>query len=205
MNKKINGDEYTNFDELRLKETLYEIWCVEGSSGVAVIAPHGGKIEPGTSEIARGIAGAEHTFYSFVALRETENKRYLHLTSTNFDEPIAVSIVQQSERVIAIHGCKGESAFLELGGLDKDLKELIDNKLSKHFKIREPKDSRPGERKNNICNRGKNHGVQIEISKGLRDSMFAANTIPGRLRPPKENFIKFVSAVREAIEEISKS
>jgi len=125
-----------------------------------------------------------------------------HITGTNFNEPTATNIVLNSERVIAIHGCKGKDLFLEVGGLDHDLKKLIIDKLSKHFAIRKPKDSRPGESKANICNLGKNHGVQIEISKGLRDSMFKANTTKGRLMPPKRNFERFISVVREAIEEL---
>lgn len=36
---------------------------------VAIIAPHGGSIEPGTSEIAATIAGDSQSFYAFEALR----------------------------------------------------------------------------------------------------------------------------------------
>ncbi len=81
MNKstRANKDEYTKFEDLKKNETLYEICFRERFSGVAVIAPHGGKIEPGTSEIARGIAGNEHTFYTFRGLRKDGNKRYLHI------------------------------------------------------------------------------------------------------------------------------
>lgn len=200
--KNLEEDKYKNFEELKNNETLYEICFVERSSGAAIIAPHGGKIEPGTSEIARAIAGTEHSFYSFNGLKKSGNKRTLHITGINFDEPTAVAIVEQSERVVAIHGCKGTDKYIELGGLDNNLKNLIEGRLSKEFKIKSPKDTRRGESKRNICNRSKNNGVQIEISKGLRDSMFEANTVRGRLRPLKKDFKKFVFAIRESIKEI---
>lgn len=215
MNKHKNSesDKYNNFEELKKNETLYEICYVERSSGIAIIAPHGGRIESRTSEIAKGIAGTEHSFYSFNGLKKKGENKDLHITGTKFDEPTAVAIVEKSERVVAIHGCTGKSKYIELGGLDDNLKKLIDDKLTKylktdilakHFEIKSPKDTRKGECEKNICNRSKNErgGVQIEISKGFRDSMFNPNKIKGRLRQPTDNFNKFVSAVREAIAKI---
>jgi phage replication-related protein YjqB (UPF0714/DUF867 family) len=55
---------------------------------VAVIAPHGGGIEPGTSELATAIAGDDFSLYLFEGLKSAGNGE-LHITSTNFDEPIS--------------------------------------------------------------------------------------------------------------------
>jgi phage replication-related protein YjqB (UPF0714/DUF867 family) len=43
----------------------YEVHQRKGASGIAVIAPHGGGIEPGTMDIADSVAGEEHTFCCF--------------------------------------------------------------------------------------------------------------------------------------------
>jgi len=61
-------EKYSNFEELKKKEKEgqdYQIQYRQGRTGIAVIAPHGGGIEPGTSEIADRVAGEDHAFYSF--------------------------------------------------------------------------------------------------------------------------------------------
>jgi len=50
-------------------------------SAVAVIAPHGGKIEPRTSEIARAIAGEDFNLYLFEGIKKRGNYAALHITS----------------------------------------------------------------------------------------------------------------------------
>ncbi len=87
----------------------------------AVIAPHGGGIEPGTSELAEAIAGADLSFYAFEGLKKDGNGD-LHVTSDHFDEATAIELVSASPTVVAVHGelkCTDKVAFL--GGLDKDL------------------------------------------------------------------------------------
>ena len=99
MIKRTEEDRYANFKELKANEREgvdYEICKRFISSAVAIIAPHGGKIEPGTSELAEGIAGADYTYYSFKGLKNEKGaNRELHITSSNFDEPIAVGLVEQ--------------------------------------------------------------------------------------------------------------
>lgn len=56
---------------------------VAGSSS-AVIAPHGGRIEHYTSDIARGIAGDDFNLYLFEGVRLSGNYSTLHLTSHRF-------------------------------------------------------------------------------------------------------------------------
>lgn len=194
-------DKYKNFSELKANEKAYRICYKKGASGVAIIAPHGGGIEPGTSEIAEGIAANEHTFYSFYGLMSKGNK-ILHITSENFDEPIGFNLVKQSEKVIAIHGCDENGKFVEIGGKDEKLKDSIDHELGKKgFSTKPPDPKRPGLSDKNICNKGKGKsgGIQIEMSKDLRDSMFIKNTREGRAEPKTATFEDFVSAIRTAI------
>ena len=56
------ADRYPNFEVLSLNETSgidFRILARGARAGFAVIAPHGGGIEPGTSEIADAIAAEE--------------------------------------------------------------------------------------------------------------------------------------------------
>jgi phage replication-related protein YjqB (UPF0714/DUF867 family) len=70
----------------------------------ALIAPHGGGIEPGTSEVADAIAATDFSFYAFEGIKADGNRRDLHITSRRFDEPRCVDLVKASPQVISIHG-----------------------------------------------------------------------------------------------------
>src|SRR5215469_13790887 len=101
--------------------------CVQRrpESAVAILAPHGGAIEAGTSEIARAVAGVEFNLYLFEGLRESGNYPALHLTSHRFDEPRCLGLLSGCDQVIAIHGCRGEAPQALLGGLDRTLTSQI--------------------------------------------------------------------------------
>lgn len=79
--------EYPSMTALRKVEQegiAYELtWTITGSP-LIVVAPHGGAIEPRTSEIAAAIAGAEHTQCHFKGkLPAGQNHPRLHVTSEN--------------------------------------------------------------------------------------------------------------------------
>jgi phage replication-related protein YjqB (UPF0714/DUF867 family) len=86
---------------------------------------------------------------------------------------MAVKMLSGSHIVVAIHACTGNERFVYLGGLDKVLKEVIANELESRGMI-VPKGYRrfKGLNPDNICNRGANKkGVQLEITRGLRDDL----------------------------------
>jgi len=139
-------------------------------SSVAILAPHGGAIEAGTSEIARAVAGLEFNLYLFEGTRRSGNYHALHLTSHLFDEPRCLGLLSGCDHVIAIHGCRGDTPQVLLGGLDAALKARIaeailaagiDARLAGHkFRAVHPR---------NICNRGRRGaGVQLELTSALR-------------------------------------
>lgn len=166
-----------------------------GRSGVLIMAPHGGAIEPGTAEIAEAVAGGNHGFYSFEGLRRRSNGE-LHITSTCFDEPTAMRAASACRTVVAVHGCKGFEPFVKLGGRDERLKDRVRKALEKRgFKVTE--DPRlPGRSARNICNRGTTGmGVQLEVSAGLRKVMFQGIR-RASAAPPTEVFLQFVEALR---------
>lgn len=199
-----NLSKYTTYEELERhqKEGIdYRVHIRERNSGMAIIAPHGGGIEPGSMEIAREVAGLEHTFYGFEGIKATDNSD-LHLTSKEFDEPRLASLVSKEEIVITVHGCEDEEEVVYVGGLHKALKQKVHTLLSHAgFRVRVSSNPRIGGRSpRNICNRGRaGAGVQLEISKGLRKQMFHdLKTCEGNNL--KTNvFHRFVSALRNTI------
>jgi len=140
-------------------------------SRVAVLAPHGGRIEGRTSEIARLIAGDEHGLYLFEGLRKTgDNFERLHLASQWFDEPRALDLVSVCDTVIAVHGYAAPGPDVLLGGLNERLKVEIAQALTEiGFSCLIEGHRFPGRHPRNICNRGRSgEGVQLELSEGLR-------------------------------------
>lgn len=155
----------------------------------------------GTSEIADGIAGCDHTFYTLEGTKGSGNKT-LHITSTVFDEPCSIEIVCKSEIILSVHGCSEMEETVHIGGLDQTLKARIANKLAERgFEVLIDSNSRfGGTDQRNVCNLcGRGMGVQIEVSRGLRRRMFKdLTTMEGR-QSKSEVYDRFVSAVRDAI------
>jgi phage replication-related protein YjqB (UPF0714/DUF867 family) len=142
-------------------------------SRVAVLAPHGGRIEGRTSEIARLIAGDEHRLYLFEGLRKTgDNFDCLHLASHRFDEPRALELIADCDTVIAVHGYAASGPDVLLGGLDEGFKRQIAQALAESgFSCLTQGHRFPGIDRRNICNRGRSGaGVQIELSEDLREA-----------------------------------
>ncbi|MFH1993787.1 MAG: poly-gamma-glutamate hydrolase family protein [Pseudomonadota bacterium] len=192
---------YQSYRELKENETLgkdYQIQIRSGKSGIAVMAPHGGGIEPGTTEIAAAVAGHDHTFYAFSGLKAQGNIG-LHITSTRFDEPKGIEIAENSKAVLTIHGCKGQNKIVHLGGNDTRFKAKIKKALlDADFTVGET-DGLPGKNPHNICNRNSlQGGVQLEVSSGLRAEFFPNHPClwPKSLTP---RFEQFIEALRHAL------
>ena len=173
------ADKYGSFDELRRGEREgvdFSIRVVRRDASVAIIAPHGGWIEPGTSEIAQAIAADDYRLYCFEGLRDRPHED-LHITSAKFDEPTCVELVEDCDQVVAMHGRAGrERQTVEVGGLDTALRDLICKSLQGAGFSAEVATSGTlaGLSAANICNRGASgRGVQLEITRGLRDALVA--------------------------------
>ena len=180
------GDTYNSFYELKKHESLgkdYKISVRNVGSKITIIAPHGGKIEPGTSDIAKQIAKDNYNYYCFEGIKR-DNNGSLHITSHHFDEPNAVKMISVSSIVVAIHACTGNEGFVYLGGLDNALKEVIANELEAEGIIVSRDHPRfLGLNPNNICNRSATKkGVQLEITRDLRDNLKKNNLISKAVR-----------------------
>lgn len=194
-------ERYGNYWQLRENEKEgedYQIHFRWGISGILVMAPHGGGIEPGTTEIADAVAGDEHSFYSFEGLKRRRNLS-LHITSRRFDEPVAVRMAKDSETILAIHGCRGKERVVYIGGRDGILREKARTALvNADFSVQEhPRFS--GKSPLNICNRSRlGQGVQLEITMSLRRLMFRHLS---RIQRKHKTilFEKFVMALKNAV------
>jgi len=195
-------DEYIDFSNLAKKEIEgrdFKILVNEQDSPIVIMAIHGGGIEPGTSEIAKAIAGGHMSLYRFEGIKSGGNE-VLHITSTHFDEPKCLNLAKQSDIVVTIHGCDDKSEQVNIGGLHGDFIDQIFETVNES-KICAVKDesNHSGKYTSNICNKGRLHkGVQLELSEGLRHKMFDSLKKRGR-RHTKPLFGEFVSSVRKVL------
>ena len=100
------ADKYRNFAALARQEEAgvdYAVSVRRARGEFALVAPHGGGIEPGTTELADAIATDILSFYTFEGLKSSGNTD-LHITSTRFDEPMCLTLLGQTEIVVTLHG-----------------------------------------------------------------------------------------------------
>ncbi len=189
------ADRFANFEQLRqskVESRDYHICVRLTPSSVLIMAPHGGKIEPGTSELANMIARDNLSFYSFAGIQRGNNYTDLHITSTNFDEPRAIEATSHADIVVSIHGHSDETrSFLIIGGLHEDLSTALRHALEEAgFSIERERPGLAGASNRNICNRGRTgRGIQFEISRALRDELLGDEELKS----------SFVNRVRQVI------
>ena len=196
-------DKYTNIAELKQNEREDEDYTIlyrELPSKITIMAPHGGGIEPGTIDIADYLAGCDYTFYAFKGLKKVGNK-ILHISSNTFDEPIALRAAQNADIVVSIHGAKDKSEMVYIGGTNQEFIQIIVHALRSggfDATISETPGLR-GIKPENICNRCKTRkGVQLELSRGLRETLFD-NLGHRSLRRKTIVFYQFVNILKEAL------
>lgn len=191
-------DIFKNYEELSSHYQEGKDYVIETQSkpnDVIVLAVHGGRIEKGTDELAKAVAKNDHSYYILKALvyKDTnkDQRNDLHLTSKNFDEPTALNMTAQKNRVVSIHGAKGEEKIVYMGGNNPILRENIAKKLSAAgFRLEKAPEDLNGNHPNNIVNKGRNlQGAQMELTTALREELLEQPT----------QMDKFANAVREGI------
>ncbi len=175
------ADTYPNFLVLQQHEREdvdYRIVVCERGGSLGVMAPHGGGIETGTSQVASAIAGREVSLYLFEGIKLDGNAK-LHVTSKNFDEPQALAFAGQVDRIVAVHGRKDlqrgriDGATTWVGGLDLARKQAVVDALRQGgFEATIATKTLKGLEPENICNRGRSGaGVQLEMPLTLRQRL----------------------------------
>ena len=184
------ADRYANVAALRAdkKEGVdFRIETLDRSSPVTVLAIHGGKIEEGTSPVARRLAGEDWNLYLFEGLRSPA--RDLHVTASHFDDPAAVALASRSTFAVSVHEEREAGVNACIGGADAALGRRVAEALRQaHFAAEQPCRRLRGRSPKNIVNRA-GSGVQLEMTKDLLDLL---NGNAGEMA-------RFVKAVRAAI------
>lgn len=171
-------------------------------SATVIAAPHGGGIEPGTSEICRGIAGDDLSWYLFEGRKAQRNREDLHITSSSFDEPQCQELIRRSKLVVTVHGEGSESDTVFIGGLHGPTIRALKMALEEAgFTVREHANPNlQGKNRDNICNLGQlGEGVQLELAKGLRRTLFAGQALADRSKTTAR-FDQLCHAIRRGIE-----
>ena len=197
------ADKYSTFEALRNAEVAgayrVEVWDV--GARVAILAPHGGGIEPGTSEVCRGIARGDLSLYLFEGTKKQGNAD-LHITSTKFDEPHSALLLKAVEVAVAVHGEGGDQEVVYLGGAHVKLGERLGAELDQ-LGFRVERHTSPwlqGTDPKNICNRcAGGRGVQLELSAGLRRTFFSSLSSAAGRAKGTERLALFCQGVRTAL------
>jgi phage replication-related protein YjqB (UPF0714/DUF867 family) len=197
--------EYKSFTELQKYEREnidYRITAYHRKPEIAVMAIHGGNIEIGTGEVAADLGEKLNaSTYIFEALKPKDNRK-LHITSTLYDEPTAVSMAKKAKTILSIHGyhdVKKENVYI--GGRNDAYKNIVKESLKKEgFHVEEAPENLEGTDKNNIVNRNEwGEGVQLELSTKLRKSFFKDRDFAMNNRKQQtEKYDRFVEALEKA-------
>ena len=169
------ADKYRNFAALDAGERCgidYRVRLADLGTAIIVIAPHGGEIEPGTSELTLEIARGDYAFYAFEGLRRGRLHGDLHLTSPRFDEPRGLALIGAADTALAVHGRadNGDAWTIWAGGRAEAFRDAVATSLiASGFKVTNVDGGLAGREAANICNRGASGtGVQLEIPRTLR-------------------------------------
>jgi phage replication-related protein YjqB (UPF0714/DUF867 family) len=184
-------DRYRSFTELSQHEVEgldYTRLILDRSSTITVLAIHGGRIEPGVSTLVSAITRDRFNLYEFKGHRRQGPQFDLHVTSTRFDDPVALDITKRALFAVAIHSFWEEDGpdgkplrqgppRLCVGGRNLWLQNQAVATLSPLLPtgtVIEPNCKKfPGAHQRNIVNQARYHGLQLEFSIELIDVLLA--------------------------------
>jgi phage replication-related protein YjqB (UPF0714/DUF867 family) len=193
-----------------------------------IIAPHGGGIEFGTSELCLAIAGyhpgtlavppgtgVTDDYWMFEGLR-ADNNGELHVTSTHCDDGVALSLCAGVLNVLALHGFDAAQAGLPddaqtvlVGGRNDTLKGHLLGEFAAADLDAVDADGHGGlngDEPTNIANRTLlGMGGHLELTGPLRSAMFDDDSRPQRAHTTTKVFWAFVAACRNALARLEAS
>ncbi|MCF7593971.1 poly-gamma-glutamate hydrolase family protein [Staphylococcus warneri] len=178
---------------------------------VLIVAPHGGNIEQGTSELTKLLAQqGGYDYFSFEAMRPSNNTQ-LHVTSTHYDDPTLHQMVEGRVATISIHGAKGDDQIVFLGGAKSVLRDAIQSQLeSRGFAVQVPPEYLGGLNEDNFINKNENStGVQLELTTALRKALFINQDMSTTSRKNEDNWsslmYQFADALHTAISQTTET
>jgi len=176
------GDKFKSFNKLNLaRPRSFGIEMCNRKGDFLIFSPHGGGIEPGTSEICKWFS--RHSFSYYIFEGKGINCSELHITSTRFDEPRLIDMLITKKHAISFHGMTNYysrmiNSDIFLGGLNDELigftcKNLKTSGFRVKTNIEFPTSRLSGKESHNVTNRCKSKmGMQVEISEKLRRKFF---------------------------------
>ena len=192
---------------------------------IFIMAPHGGSIESGTTELALATAGfvknfngdtdtsVTHNYFIFNGTNPNDQNGRLHVTSSHYDDVDANELVSNSLISFAFHGCTdgqpdestghGYQACL-IGGRDQVLKEILEAQLKNvgFNAFITTQDDLDGSLASNIINKNKrSRGAQVELTTSLRKSFYTKHNRKDRRKNTTADFWLFINTIRASIEE----
>lgn len=203
------ADTYASFADLAAHEKLGVDYLISArtvrDTAGAHIAIHGGRIEPATTQLADYCAAeSSASYFSFQGIK-SDNNSTLHVTSTRFAHPALFEILANSDWAVSWHGTAGSDQVTYLGGSDLELMAAISARLTAAgFSVAESPTEIDGNDVLNVVNRTRRRaGVQLELSRGLRESFYVGGDITGAALANPANrtdaFFAYAQAVLSAI------
>jgi phage replication-related protein YjqB (UPF0714/DUF867 family) len=192
-----------------------------------ILAPHGGGIEPGTSELCLAVAGyhpanlpqfppagVTYDYWMFEGLL-AEGNDALHVKSTGCDDGVAVSLCAGSLNALALHGFDPDQVGAQVvlvggrnpaGSGPTKLQQLLRDGLeAANFKVEDTvQHELDGNDPCNIVNRTLlGMGAQLELSTPLREAMFTEfRRRTRRKHTTTPRFWTFVAVCRDALDRL---
>lgn len=175
-----------------------------GAGPVAIFAPHGGGIEPGTEEIARALAAACGAGLYVLAGRRGSGNRALHVASTGMPPRVSAKLdaaLAACRVALAVHGHGLPVDAVFVSGQASRAVAAVAAALrpalgARYAVIDEVARIPPGLRAvspGNFVNRPAGGGVQLELPRRLREEARPA---------PRGDALALVSALACALEEL---
>jgi len=168
------SEPYSSYSQLVLNTTQeidYIVDVQQPSQEMALVAIHGGAIEPLTGEIVRAVAGERYSHYVFDGRRDYEIEA-LRIPLLRYDEMRLKALLQRSLAAVVIDGSPEQESVVHLGGGNRPLLAHVRAALEDlgwaPERLTLPGASyTPGR----LYNWPKHGGVLIELSRGLRQSL----------------------------------
>lgn len=205
---------YASYRQLAAEHTLGIDYNIKNRYGIGdylvYLALHGGAIEPPTAQLADYCAGGAGAAYLFEALND-QAAGLLALPVVTFDEPFCQVNVGNAARAISFRGVEDQREAEEvayLSGLDDVLVALVNQELSAAgFHTDTPPLHFEGGDPQNIVNKTKlNAGVQIDLTRSLRQSFYADGDLTSASVTNPSNrlpaFYAFADAIKRAAAQV---
>ena len=165
-------DTYESFADLAAHQQEgrdFTVTITDRGAPSSAFAFHGGHIDTGTEKIAAAVAGSDWNSYVLLGRSYRE-----HVTSAHFDDPRLVALARRSARCVGIHGHKGETPRICVGGANMAARAAVARSLEADglpFEVLTHCEGLDGEAPSNpvnLCAKG----VQLELSGAARDQLF---------------------------------